>query len=245
LLACLATKSAAEAGTPPNLYGGQLSFKRIGPDGPVWIFGEFENKPGSVRIAFRRFSLNMQEPNPDNPFFIAMHEAGHAASAAVYGFPFTGVDVILRRRDNGRISAGTTHVENLNPTDVVGKGEATLPRLIQCMAGPCAEELVNPHAFRQSAADHDRAHILQIARYAIAGRMENDQPQPILPEEMAANEPQIRALITKAEAEGRQFAKRYEKAIRKIAAALQALTSLSSDEVQAIVDECRVAGEVS
>jgi hypothetical protein len=56
LLACLATKSAAEAGTPPNLYEGQLSFKRIGPDGPVWIFGEFENKPGSVRIAFQRFS---------------------------------------------------------------------------------------------------------------------------------------------------------------------------------------------
>jgi hypothetical protein len=67
LLACLATKSAAEAGTPPNLYGGQLSFKRIGPDGPVWIFGEFENKPGSVRIAFQRSSLNLQEPNPDNP----------------------------------------------------------------------------------------------------------------------------------------------------------------------------------
>jgi hypothetical protein len=54
LLACLATKSAAEAGTPPNLYGGQLCFKRNGPDGPVWILGEFENKPGSVRVAFRR-----------------------------------------------------------------------------------------------------------------------------------------------------------------------------------------------
>jgi len=57
LLACLATKSAAEAGTPPNLYRGQLCFKRIGPDGPVWILGEFENKPGSVRVAFRRSSV--------------------------------------------------------------------------------------------------------------------------------------------------------------------------------------------
>jgi hypothetical protein len=54
LLACLATKSAAEAGTPPNLYGGQLSFQRLGPEGPVWILGEFENKPGSVRIALQR-----------------------------------------------------------------------------------------------------------------------------------------------------------------------------------------------
>jgi hypothetical protein len=56
LLACLATKSAAEAGTPPNLYGGQLCFKRNGPDGPVWILGEFENKPGRVRVAFQRSS---------------------------------------------------------------------------------------------------------------------------------------------------------------------------------------------
>jgi hypothetical protein len=56
LLACLATKSAAEAGTPPNLYGGQLSFKRIGPEGPVWISVEFENKPGSVRVTFQRSS---------------------------------------------------------------------------------------------------------------------------------------------------------------------------------------------
>ncbi len=56
LLACLATKSAVEAGTPPNLYGGRLSFKRNGPDGPVWILGDFENKPGSVGVAFRRCS---------------------------------------------------------------------------------------------------------------------------------------------------------------------------------------------
>lgn len=54
LLACLATKSAAEAGTAPNLYGGHFSFKRPGPDGPVWIVGQFENRPGSVRIELRR-----------------------------------------------------------------------------------------------------------------------------------------------------------------------------------------------
>src|SRR5216684_4108975 len=31
LLACLATKSAAEAGTAANLYRGRLSFERLGP----------------------------------------------------------------------------------------------------------------------------------------------------------------------------------------------------------------------
>jgi len=53
LLACLATRSAAEAGTPADLYGGHISFKREGPTGPVWILGPFENRPGSVRIRLR------------------------------------------------------------------------------------------------------------------------------------------------------------------------------------------------
>jgi hypothetical protein len=54
LLACLATKSAAEAGRPVNLFTGPLCFKRPGPAGLVWITGEFDNRPGSVRIALQR-----------------------------------------------------------------------------------------------------------------------------------------------------------------------------------------------
>jgi hypothetical protein len=54
LLACLASKSAAETGASPNLYEGRLTFKRPGHEGPVWIFGHFENRPGSVRVALRR-----------------------------------------------------------------------------------------------------------------------------------------------------------------------------------------------
>lgn len=56
LLACLATKSAAETGTAASLYGGHFSFKRQGPNGPVWILGHFENRPGSVRLAMRQSS---------------------------------------------------------------------------------------------------------------------------------------------------------------------------------------------
>lgn len=54
LLACLAGKSAAEAGTSPNLYEGHLAFQRTGPESPVWILGRFENRPGAVRLALRR-----------------------------------------------------------------------------------------------------------------------------------------------------------------------------------------------
>lgn len=54
VLACLATKSAAEAGTSADLYGGHLSFRRSDPKGPVWIFGQFENRPENVRVRLRR-----------------------------------------------------------------------------------------------------------------------------------------------------------------------------------------------
>ena len=62
LLACLATKSAAESGTPPDLYGGHFSFKRPGPEGLVWIVGHFENRPGSVRITLRQSIMPPEDP---------------------------------------------------------------------------------------------------------------------------------------------------------------------------------------
>jgi hypothetical protein len=66
LLACLAIKSAAEAGTSSNIYGGLLSFKRPGHEGSVWILGQFENKPGAARVTFRRTSLPPQNSELTN-----------------------------------------------------------------------------------------------------------------------------------------------------------------------------------
>ena len=62
LLACLATKSAAEAGKPVNLYGGHFTFKRAGAHGPVWIAGQFENRAGAVRVTLRRYSSPPEGP---------------------------------------------------------------------------------------------------------------------------------------------------------------------------------------
>jgi hypothetical protein len=69
LLACLATKSAAETGTTPNLYGGDFSFRRLGPQGPVWVLGRFENRLRSVRLTLRRSSSPPEgsEARPGQP----------------------------------------------------------------------------------------------------------------------------------------------------------------------------------
>jgi hypothetical protein len=64
LLACLANLSADESGTSADIYGGHLSFKRAGSEGPVWIVGEFENKLGSVRVALHRSCSPPQHSEP-------------------------------------------------------------------------------------------------------------------------------------------------------------------------------------
>lgn len=77
LLACLATKSAAEAGTPADLYRGLLAFKRPGSDGTVWIIGQFENRPGAVRIALRRAASPSRNSEPNTAPLGAEQSASH------------------------------------------------------------------------------------------------------------------------------------------------------------------------
>jgi hypothetical protein len=76
LLACLATKSAAEAGIPISLYGGRISFKRPGQKGPVWIFGQFENTPEAVRVAFRRSYVPPQNSELTTGYVSVLPDAG-------------------------------------------------------------------------------------------------------------------------------------------------------------------------
>jgi hypothetical protein len=84
LLACLANKSATEAGTAPNLYCVALSFQRPGHEGPVWISGRFENSPSSVRLTLRRSSTPPQISEPTTGAFPAAENGDtpdHAISA--------------------------------------------------------------------------------------------------------------------------------------------------------------------
>lgn len=70
LLACLATMSVHSAGeSASDLYGGDLLFERFSPQGSVWIIGQFKNRPGETKIAFRRSSprTRLTESNSARP----------------------------------------------------------------------------------------------------------------------------------------------------------------------------------
>jgi hypothetical protein len=67
LLACLAQKSEAETGKRINLFHGSLEFVRTGQSGRVHILGEFENRPGTARLALRTLEFDNRE-TPDVPW---------------------------------------------------------------------------------------------------------------------------------------------------------------------------------
>ena len=48
----------------PHLDRGRLLFQRPSHDGPVWIHGQFENMPGTVRVTLRRSSSPPQHSEP-------------------------------------------------------------------------------------------------------------------------------------------------------------------------------------
>jgi hypothetical protein len=85
LLACLANKSAVEAGTSPNLYRGRLLFQRRSHDRPVWILGQFENMPGTVRVTLRRTSSPPEHSGPSLSEWSQPSEPGPSTVAGGYG----------------------------------------------------------------------------------------------------------------------------------------------------------------
>jgi hypothetical protein len=104
--------------------------------------------------------------DPDDPLFVAVHEAGRAVAATVLGLPLKSVDVQGRREADGSVSAGFTDMP-VDTADVLAKGEAALPWLVQVMAGVVAEEAVNPLASKYDGHRRDREQANRIAKVAI------------------------------------------------------------------------------
>ena len=63
-----------------RLYGGQLCFKRNGPDGPVWILGEFESKPGTQRVESSAIRLAAVSPRTESKSPVRLTRAGENRS---------------------------------------------------------------------------------------------------------------------------------------------------------------------
>lgn len=173
----------------------------------------------------------------NKPRYIAYHEAGHAVSAIVLGFPLKSVDLKRRVLADGELSVGFTDTGKVNAEDVLGKGEEVVaPYLIQGAAGPFAERRIHPDAFKCGAARGDMEAIRKIACTAVCeptwtleGRME------ITVDEQERNRDKIEALVNSSLALTTEFVNKHWPAIEKVAKQLLKRTSLTGREVAALV----------
>jgi hypothetical protein len=147
----------------------------------------------------RRGGTRSGRYDPNDRRYVATHEAGHAVAAAVLGIELLGVDLVRRRLPDGTTSIGFTDAP-VPTRAVAGKGEAALPCVAQCLAGPLAEMAVNHRFLDSSGADAgDRSDAREIAAVALseavdrgAGRVE------ITPEELHRQGARIDGLMSAA-----------------------------------------------
>jgi hypothetical protein len=153
------------------------------------------------------------------------------------------VDIHRRRLPDGRVSLGFTSATDLEVADIVGWGaEGTLPYLIQWMAGPAAEAQVDPLYVIKAGADAmDRQSTWRYAAIAMYGVVETPDAYEVPRDALKARKGEVVALCHRAEVEAHRFVAENRTAIEAVAAALIRKTSLTGDEVAAVVGAATTA----
>jgi hypothetical protein len=189
----------------------------------------------------RRAEARREQYNPNDIRWVAAHEAGHAAASA-FGMPLEFVDVRRRRLPDGQVSLGFTRTPPLNATDIAGLGEdGILPYLIQIMAGPAAEAQVDRRYALKAGCDvRDRQDTYRAAAIALCGLVKTNDGYEVPRDAKEALVVEGVALCNRAKAEATRFVIAYRAAIEAVAAALIRKTSLTGDEVAALVAAAQV-----
>jgi hypothetical protein len=186
----------------------------------------------------RKAEAVREQYDPNDVRWTAAHEAGHAVAAIAYGIPLAFVDIRKRRMPGGWVSTGFTRTPPLRAADAVGWGrDEAWPYLIQSMAGPAAEAQADPlYAIKGGADAQDRKDTMLLAAWAVCGVIETPDGDYVPRDAVATREEEIEALCRLAEAGATLFVGEYRAEIEAVAAALIQKTSLTGDEVAAIVE---------
>jgi hypothetical protein len=182
--------------------------------------------------------------DPDDPKFIAMHEAGHAVAAIVLGFDLISVDIVGRQTPEVEI-LGVADSGRVHGSELAGKGEEVgLPYIIHSWAGPLAESKVNPHVGDGEYEAHrlDLESNYRFAALSICNPTKGaDGLREITREERERNFDRVQALCDRGLVAAAKLVQTYWPAIEEVAALLLKRKRLTGAEVAAIVDPYRAA----
>jgi hypothetical protein len=153
-------------------------------------------------------------------------------AALAYSIPLEFVDIHRRELPNGQVSVGFTRTPRKMVSEIAGRGEDTaLPLMIQILAGPAAEAQADPrYAIKVGSDACDRKDAYRIAHVALFGRTGTP-----ISHELADRRGKVEVLYQQAEVEAIRLVAENRAAIEAVAAALIRKTSLSGEEVAALV----------
>ena len=156
-------------------------------------------RPKSLfRQRARKGTHRVDQYDPHDPRFVALHEAGHAVSAVVLSLPLESVDIKRRRLTDGTDCVGFTAVK-LRIEEIAGKGEEVArPWLIQQLTGAIAESLLNERIAEYDGDRDDIRALHRIAALAICGRVEADGRIVVDPAEIDRNRGRLNVAVKDA-----------------------------------------------
>jgi ATP-dependent Zn protease len=174
--------------------------------------------------------------DPNDPRYIAIHEAGHAVSAVVLGKKLKKVHMKSRVVPGG-LSVGFTDSGRLDLMELAGIGEeVAMPHLVQQFTGPIAELRVHPGARETGAFNDDFAGARLIAIAAICEMTHlGGGCVGVTPEEQKRKEGRLAAFWTAAQRKAEQLVTDHWEAICKVRDLLLKKLELSGEEVAAIM----------
>jgi ATP-dependent Zn protease len=166
----------------------------------------------------------------------ALHEAGHAVAAVVFGLELKSVDIKRRRLPNGTLVCGSTNSEPVKLAEIACKGEEVVkPFMIVALAGGFAQLTVDRSDDVSAGARQDREDAKGMAIAALCETIDVDGEKRVAHEELARKEDQINALVGSAIAATEQFLSVYWNSVTAVAALLMDREGLSGEDVAAIV----------
>jgi hypothetical protein len=211
-------------------------------------------RKSSRRLAYEQLKANppslpplvSKGYNPNDPRFTAFHEAGHAVSAIVLGFPLEYVHIKENIMDDGTTSTGFTRTPPVGAEEVDGKGEgAAMPHMIQCFTGPFAEALVNDRMREYSPWSGDKEQARTCAAVAVCGLVETGKGYAEVPvERMQQHKARLDALVSAAAKAASKLVNENTSAIAAVAEALFERKELTGDEVVEIMRGLPQTGSV-
>ena len=180
------------------------------------------------------------QSEPNKPWFNAIHEAGHAVASVVFGLPLASVEIKKRELQPGLVSVGQTNSDGLDLEDIRGKGgAAAMPYIVRLLAGPFAEERVNPTNFEGTAHKGDWDGAWAAAMIAVWGHMPDENAPAPGPDEDRQIMSELKALKVDSHALTKRLVTENWPVITRVAELLLERTELTGEEVAAIVNAAR------